>query len=251
MTIGLLTDNKIYELIKLIQLLLTMAVLYISNIRALDLPDNYDRAYSCVSDMRKEKTDNFKNSEDKKRSLVSELLIRKALTDRNIDFTDLVYEYGEHQKPYFKNISDFHFNISHSGDYVILAVSDKEIGCDIEKIRKYDLKIAERFFTEYEYENIIKNEDKDERQRMFFVYWTLKESFIKQNGKGLSQPLNSFEINIDEDYKICVRHENVDDSLNLKQFDLIPGYCIAVCSCDEDVEVITADPDELLEGENL
>ena len=251
MTIGLLTDNKIYELIKLIQLLLTMAVLYISNIRALDIPDNYDRAYSCVSDMRKEKTDRFKNSEDKKRSLVSELLIRKALTDRNIDFTDLVYEYGEHQKPYFKNFSDFCFNISHSGDYVILAVSDKEIGCDIEKIRKYDLKIAERFFTKKEYKDIINAKDDEKRQKLFFLYWVLKESYIKQNGQGLSQPLDSFEIIIDENKKVSIRQENDISNLHLKQINLIPGYCIAVCSYDENIEVINIDLNDVLKGENL
>ena len=227
------------------------ALLYISNIRALDIPDNYDRAYSCVSDMRKEKTDRFKNSEDKKRSLVSELLIRKALTDRNIDFTDLVFEYGEHQKPYLKNISNFHFNISHSGDYVILAVSDKEIGCDIEKIRKYDLKIAERFFTKKEYKDIINAKDDEERQKLFFLYWVLKESYIKQNGQGLSQPLDSFEITLGEKKQIDVSSEYNNSDLCLKQINLIPGYCIAVCSYDEDIEVINIDLNDVLKGENL
>ena len=36
------------------------ALLYISNIRALDLPDNYDRAYCLLSDECKEKTDQYK-----------------------------------------------------------------------------------------------------------------------------------------------------------------------------------------------
>ena len=227
------------------------ALLYISNIRALDIPDNYDRAYSCVSDKRKEKTDNFKNSEDKKRSLVSELLIRKALNDKGMDAAALVYEYGKYQKPYLKNISDFHFNISHSGDYVILAVSDKEIGCDIEKIRKYDLKIAERFFTKKEYKDIINAKNDEERQKLFFLYWVLKESYIKQNGQGLSQPLDSFEITLGENKQIDVSSEYNNSDLRLKQINLIPGYCIAVCSYDEDIEVINIDLNDVLKGENL
>ena len=227
------------------------ALLYISNIRALDLPDNYDQAYCLLSDECKEKTDQYKNIENKKRSLISQLLLGKALIDRKKDPHVPVFEYGEYNKPYLKNETDFFFNISHSYDYVILAVSDKEIGCDIEKIRKYDLKIAKRFFTKNEYENIIGISDEEERRRMFFRYWTLKESFIKQNGRGLSQPLNSFEITIDEDEKISVRTENGDSDLHLTQFELIPGYLIAVCSYADEIDVIDTDLNDLFEGEKV
>ncbi len=227
------------------------ALLYISNIRALDLPDNYDRAYCLLSDECKEKTDQYKNIENKKRSLISQLLLGKALTDRKKDPLVTIFEYGKYNKPYLKNETDFFFNISHSYDYVILAVSDKEIGCDIEKIRKYDLKIAKRFFTKNEYENIIGISDEEERRRMFFRYWTLKESFIKQNGRGLSQPLNSFEITIDEDEKISVRTENGDSDLYLTQFELIPGYLIAVCSYVDEIDVIDTDLNDLFEGEKV
>lgn len=222
-----------------------MASLYIANIRILDLPANYERAYSAVSDERKEKADQYKNSEDKKRSLLSELLLRKALNDKGIHLKSFHYEYGRYNKPYLKDATDLFFNISHSGDYVILAVSDKEIGCDIEKIRKYELKIAERFFTKREYEDIIKIAKEDERQHRFFLYWVLKESFIKQSGHGLSQSLDSFEIRIDENKKISVIRKDNESDLHFKQLEIIPDYCIAVCSYDEDVEVISLDRDDL------
>ena len=103
-------------------------LLYVSSIRPLDDPDKYIRAYSCASKTRQSKTDQYLNAEDKKRSLTAELLLKKALTDQRKDINGLAYEYNDYGKPKLKDISDFCFNISHSGDYVILAVSDKEIG---------------------------------------------------------------------------------------------------------------------------
>lgn len=223
------------------------SLLYVSSIRPLDDPDKYDRAYSCASQMRKKKTDQYLNSEDKKRSLTAELLLKKALTDQGKYIADLKYEYNDFGKPKLKDINDFCFNISHSGDYVILAVSDKEIGCDIEKIRNRDLKIAKRFFAEKEYEVLSKIEDEDKRKKTFYLYWVLKESFIKFSGQGLSKPLDSFWIDIHENNKISVHDGFGDTGLYLKCFDIVPGYSIAVCSYDKEVDVIMTDLNELIE----
>ena len=222
-------------------------LLYVSSIRPLDDSEYYDLAYSLVSETRQKKTDQYLNSEDKKRSLTAELLLKKALTDQGKDLNDLTYEYNDYGKPKLKDIGDFCFNISHSGDYVILAVSDKEIGCDIEKIRNRDLKIAKRFFADKEYEDLLKIEDEEERRKMFYLYWVLKESFIKFSGQGLSKPLDSFWINISEDKKISVYDRSDDINIYPKHFDIIPGYSIAVCSYDEEVDVIMTDIKELLE----
>jgi len=94
--------------------------------------------------------------------------------------------YGDHGKPYFENFPDFHFNISHSGKYVAVAFSKKEIGVDIEAVRDVNLKIAGRFFTEQEKE-FAKN------AQAFFCVWTRKEAYVKKTGCGISIPLNSFE----------------------------------------------------------
>ena len=222
-------------------------LLYVSSIRPLDDSEYYDLAYSLVSETRQKKTDQYLNSEDKKRSLTAELLLKKALTDQGKDLNDLTYKYNDYGKPKLKDIGDFCFNISHSGDYVILAVSVKEIGCDIEKIRNRDLKIAKRFFADKEYEDLLKIEDEEERRKMFYLYWVLKESFIKFNGKGLSQPLDSFWININKDKKISVHDQSGDAGLYLKYFDIIPGYFIGICSYDEEADVIMNDLNELME----
>ncbi len=97
----------------------------------------------------------------------------------------LSYRYGEAGKPYFENLP-LYFNISHSGEYVLCAVSGQEVGADIQKFRPVNTeKLAGRFFAESEYRALTDCADDGERQRLFFALWTRKEAYGKLSGKGL------------------------------------------------------------------
>jgi 4'-phosphopantetheinyl transferase len=62
---------------------------------------------------------------------------------------------------------------------------------DIERVHPANLKIAKRFFTKNERDYIEKSENPN---KTFYEIWTKKEACIKHNGKGLSVPLNSFDV---------------------------------------------------------
>ncbi|MBK1811288.1 4'-phosphopantetheinyl transferase superfamily protein [Clostridium sp. YIM B02505] len=130
---------------------------------------------------------------DKKLSLYSDLLVRitacQALDMKN---SDIVFEKGDHGKPYINQYVNFNYNISHTRDAIVLAISDSAIGVDIEKIRKADPYIAKRFFTSDEQEYII--QDNFQSDRRFCEVWTKKEAYVKYSGKGLSMPLNYFNV---------------------------------------------------------
>ena len=100
-----------------------------------------------VTDSRKRRIQAYVRPEDKARRLVAGLLLRNVcgVTD------DSQLMYGKNGKPYLKDKS-IYFNLSHSGDYVVLAVADYEVGVDIEKIEPYDHAIAARCFTQGESE---------------------------------------------------------------------------------------------------
>ena len=83
------------------------------------------------------------------------------------------------------------FNVSHAGDYVVGVLSDCEVGCDIEKNANAPLEVAEHYFYHSELAYIKAAEDKD---KAFFTLWTLKESYMKMTGRGMSLPLDSFEV---------------------------------------------------------
>lgn len=86
---------------------------------------------------------------------------------------------NENGKPYITG-SKYHFNISHSGEIVMLAVSDKPIGIDVERIEQRDYeKFCKRFFSEEEQKRV-------NSLLSFYVLWTKKESFVKYLGGRLS-----------------------------------------------------------------
>ncbi len=94
-------------------------------------------------------------------------------------------------KPYFENCN-IYFSISHSKSTAVCAVSEGEIGVDIERLDKNRdyLSLAERYFTEKEYEKIKKSENIKE---LFVKYWTAKEAYIKFTGEGFKRGMNYFE----------------------------------------------------------
>ena len=112
------------------------------------------------------------------------------------------------------------FNLSHSKDLIICAVTlDNDIGCDVEQIhRKSDvLAIADRYFSATEIESLFSLPKSEQRSR-FFDYWTLKESYIKAWGQGLSIPLDDFSFEIGDSASQKVNN-NIKLSFNAKRKD--------------------------------
>ena len=127
----------------------------------------------------------FRQNTDKARALVSGLLLRRFCGV--VDDCDLIY--GDNGKPYLKNNSMF-FNISHSGDYVVLVTADNETGVDIEIVKPFPESVAGRFFTPEENEYI----NAENTSEAFFRIWTAKESIMKGSGLGLSMSPESFSV---------------------------------------------------------
>ncbi len=89
------------------------------------------------------------------------------------------------QKPYLAN-SPLQFNVSHSGDFTLIAVTTlSTIGADIEQIKPFpDMKdVADRYFTASE-----------RKHQDFFTTWTRKEAYIKATGEGLYMPLDQIDV---------------------------------------------------------
>ncbi len=159
------------------------------------LLDNY---LSLFPKTYQEKLLKYRRWQDAQLSLVGRLLIKQGLLQygKEVDFGKL--QYTAYDKPYFQD-ENIQFNVSHSGELVVVVFTDKQIdiGVDIEK--RYAIK-AEKFkrqMTTYELERIFNS---DQIHEEFFRYWTQKEAVLKATSRGLSIPLKSFEIIDDETY---------------------------------------------------
>lgn len=183
-----------------------------------------------VSIKRKLNILKFKNSDDKKRSLIAELLIRKAANEKlNIPLDKVKISYNPYGRPYIDNVRHFKFNISHSSDFIVIATGKYCVGIDIEKIKATNEDIAKRFFTKNECNYIDSFNTEKEKAYAFYKIWTLKESYIKALGKGLNIPLNSFDFDIKGD-DIVVKNNQQKYKFSTTQ---IYDYVLSLCSKGE------------------
>jgi 4'-phosphopantetheinyl transferase len=124
------------------------------------------------------------------------------------DPRELKFTYSAREKPSLSNASaDIRFNVSHSGDQALVAVAKgREIGIDIEQIRSNVEceQLAERFFSLAE-RKFMRDLPDDQKLRTFFRLWTCKEAFLKAHGIGLSRPLSSFDVSLEDGPGLLLR----------------------------------------------
>ena len=190
---------------------------YQYNIR--DLSDEiYIHYYSLMSEEKKQRVNRFRFEDDKKRTVVGEMLARGAISEWcGVPQESIVFEIAKHGKPYAKDLN-IEFNISHSADMVVCAVDDNLVGVDIEKIRHIDLNTAKRIFSDEEIGYIFGSvpgiEDyrhylNDAVLQRFFELWTKKEAYGKLVGAGLFA-----ESNVDTELTTLIEK----------------GYCISIAA---------------------
>lgn len=179
-----------------------------------------------------ERINKLRKLEDYKRTLFADILAR-CMISKTIkkEFIEIMFDYNKYGKPFLIGEPNVHFNISHSGDWVVAAIHSFPIGIDIEEIIPIDLRIGKRFFTDKEYKYIM-NKTPMNRLEHFYEIWTLKESYIKAVGRGLSIPLNSFNICIDDD-TISIETENEFKNYNFRQYHIDSNYKMAICHAKE------------------
>lgn len=91
-----------------------------------------------------------------------------------------------------------HFNVSHSHNIALIAIArDREVGVDIEYIRSMETEdlIAEQFFSPREFKTL-RSLPAYLQQTAFFTCWARKEAYIKAVGKGLTIPLDQFDVEL-------------------------------------------------------
>jgi 4'-phosphopantetheinyl transferase len=179
---------------------------------------------------KQEKLRKFYFTDDFNRGLFSEALAR-ALVVANVGLphNQIMFSHNEFGKPFLPTVPDFHFNLSHSGSWVVCAVAGSPVGIDVEQIKKIDLGIARRFFSPTEHRHLM-SLPPELRNNYFFTLWSLKESYIKALGKGLSIPLHSFSINALSPHISLEIHDPSLCHTFFKLYDLQPDYKLALCS---------------------
>lgn len=130
-----------------------------------------------------------------------------------------------HGKPYFVTHPDIHFNLSHCDGLALCGISNMPLGVDAERIRPFPSRVLQRSFSHEESQAILTSSNPD---NLFFQHWTLKESYVKAIGIGISYPLQQVSFSINS------RNQQVGSSVPNWKFGSIcykqnwaVSYCIA------------------------
>lgn len=187
----------------------------------------FDTFLQFVSEEKYNKIKKLYRLADAYHTLFADILLKYVICKKTgMEIADLKFTYNKYGKPFIKN-EGVYFNASHSGDWVVCAISEYPVGVDVEEVKKADLTIAKRFFSENEYTYILGKEE-SKRLECFFELWTLKESYIKAVGKGLFIPLSSFSIvNLNDNKRVEINGQR--KSCYFYQYDIFSNYKLAVC----------------------
>lgn len=210
-----------------------------------DLTDKQRKNFlSVLNLLERQKVANFKMPLDADISLISRFLLRNILGSLlGKKPEEIEFLYTEYNRPYLETLD---FNLSHSGRRIVIAINlDGRVGIDIEKIRPVELGLADVCFTEEEKKHVIKNSEVDLDN--FFQFWTLKESFIKADGMGMSYPLLDFYFDIKKKIKINFKNNKFESNWNFEIFPFDPEYKMALC-CDNENAIKIFKPIENLDG---
>lgn len=139
---------------------------------------------------RAERIEKIRLEKSKFQSVAAGLLLEYALSEHGMQGKNLTFLKNADGKPHIAEYPDFHYNLSHSKEYVVLVTDDCPVGVDIEELRTGYQKLVTRFFSMEEAE-MLKEHWSD---NVFTKLWTRKESYLKASGFGMRMPLDGFSI---------------------------------------------------------
>lgn len=187
----------------------------------------YQEYLSLLPPLLQEKNTRFVQWNDRLLHLAGQLLLREALQE-TYGSNDCLQQikYNQYNRPYLPG--GFDFNISHSGEYAICLIADgMQVGVDIEEIRDINPDEFADVMTAAQWRQIQQAPDPT---RTFFTYWTIKESVIKADSRGLSIPLQ--DIIIENDKAFC---DGRTWFLKALPVDREYGACMATSKAVEDI----------------
>lgn len=185
---------------------------------------------------RQEKVAKIKHDSQRLMSIFAGVLLRYVFLNRGFsenEWNRIIIEYNEYGKPYIKGLDNFNYSISHSGDWVICAFDDKNIGVDIQKKRPWKIQMAKRFYADAEYKRLINIDENDIQKQTDYFYklWSAKESCVKYTGRGIGGGISQYVVSNEFEYIDEFNNDGeIINKYNMKIYDELEGYIIAICS---------------------
>lgn len=208
---------------------------------ALDLAaDRLTRLHRLLDTEERARAARFRHDRDRDRFVARRGQLRLLLAEEGAgDAAALRYTVNAYGKPALAGAGDPRFSLSHSAGLALCAVArGVEIGCDIAHgdPALADPAVAERLFAPGEWLTFAALPP-EQRVAGFFNCWTRKEAFIKAIGKGVSHPLDSFEVTLAPGDP--PRILSGGEGWSIASFEAAPGYRAALVAAGNAAPTMT------------
>ncbi len=203
---------------------------------SLEVPASEDAvSVPCLSQDELERAQRFVKPRDARRYMAGRSGLRSILGNYlGIAPKDVRFSYTEFGKPHLDTMGQcpLEFNLSHSADQALLAVSRHfALGVDVEEIKPIAEDVAGHFFSAAECTEL-RAYPALEHIPAFYRCWTRKEAFVKAHGAGLSLALDCFDVSLSAGPQQILRR--LDPAVGATQdwmimnIDVAEGFCAAV-----------------------
>jgi 4'-phosphopantetheinyl transferase len=204
-------------------------------------PESVSEGKKLLSKAEIVRADRFHHRRDHDRYVAAHARVRQILSKyTGIAPSGLEFDVSEFGKPSLRAAGNkrlINFNLSHSGDWILLGVArNARIGVDIEEIKPEaaTLDVAERFFTKHEREDLLTLFEGD-RVIAFFRCWSRKEAYLKALGCGLSASPTDCDVTLLPEALPEIRQRIRSDTAEWSLFDLSSPAYGAATAIDEKV----------------
>ncbi|MBQ6180219.1 MAG: 4'-phosphopantetheinyl transferase superfamily protein [Ruminococcus sp.] len=155
-------------------------------------------------------------------------MLRECLRPYGIDYNeDTPLSRGKMGKPSLADRPDIHFNLSHANGVTACIVSDRECGIDCEGVRPFRQNVIRKVLSDRE-KLVFEAAPPEEKDLLFFRFWTLKEAYVKAIGTGISFPMNEAEFSFADGEITCSQ-----PGCSFRQYILDGGrFVVSVCQLD-------------------
>jgi len=146
-------------------------------------------ANTVLSVDEQRRVDSYHHEHDRSRFIISRIALRMLLAKQiGIKAADITFDEGESKKPYVSNAisTPVCYNVSHSGDLIVIAIASTPVGIDIEHIKQgFDIAgIVTSCFSVVEQKYVAQS-----GILSFYTLWTRKEALLKATGNGIDDEM--------------------------------------------------------------
>ena len=181
-----------------------------------ELADLEANQKALLSTPEKARYERYELVRSKRQLLLSRAMLRTVLT-RYVENEALRFDLSSHGRPELIGETGLSFNLSHSRDRVVVAVTRSGlVGVDVEyaaRTRRVE-RLVERYFSKEEQSALLALAEPDRLER-FYTLWALKEAYIKARGLGLAIPLADFSFTFTDDLQANETADELQSSVGI------------------------------------